>query len=553
MRILLIQPPIRDFYHTAIRTQPIGLAYLASSLQLSGYEVEILDCQTGKKKQIPIPPELSYLQDFYPFNDQSPFKLYTGYFHFGMDWDEIRQKIIDSKADIFGISSSFTPYHQEALHVAQLIKEWDEGKITIMGGAHPSSDPEGVLKSPFVDYVIMGEGEMRFPLLIDAIARNRIGAIEEMDGIGYRANGEIKVSALKTFIQDLDSLPPPARELLGPDQYRIRGKQSTMIITSRGCPHGCAYCSSHLVMGSSFRKRSPEAVLEEMVDCYKRHGITAFDVEDDNFTFDQARTKRLMELIIDTFGEGFLKLYAMNGISFASLNSEILKLMKRAGFHSIGLSYVSTNISFKERMGRPSSAFDFDLLFREAEEIGFQVTAYAIFGIPGQTINEMADTLVYLTGKRVLIGPSIYYPVPGTPLFQKCKMDNILPSHVSQWRSSAIPIETDEFKRPDLVTLLRLARLINFIKGKMDSEELEEGVSWKGLRQIVKEKKYSSDSSAWMELVLHVLEERSFFSLRKNSDGEPSLVKEVTSPTVMEDFFNKAWEKPLLKSYPFST
>jgi radical SAM superfamily enzyme YgiQ (UPF0313 family) len=214
---------------------------------------------------------------------------------------------------------------------------------------------------------------------------------------------------------------------------------------------------------------------------------------------------------------------------------------------------VSTDISFKERMGRPSSAFDFDLLFREAEEIGFQVTAYAIFGIPGQTINEMADTLVYLTGKRVLIGPSIYYPVPGTPLFQKCKMDNILPSHVSQWRSSAIPIETDEFKRPDLVTLLRLARLINFIKGKMDSEELEEGVSWKGLRQIVKEKKYSSDSSAWMELVLHVLEERSFFSLRKNSDGEPSLVKEVTSPTVMEDFFNKAWEKPLLKSYPFST
>ncbi|MCX5886754.1 MAG: radical SAM protein, partial [Proteobacteria bacterium] len=330
-----------------------------------------------------------------------------------------------------------------------------------------------------------------------------------------------------------------------PDQYRIRRKRSTMIITSRGCPHGCAYCSSHLVMGSSFRKRSPEAVLEEMFDCYKRHGITAFDVEDDNFTFDQARTKRLMELIIDTFGEGFLKLYAMNGISFASLNSEILKLMKRAGFHSIGLSYVSTDISFKERMGRPSSTVDFDLLSREAEEIGFQVTAYAIFGIPGQTINEMVDTLVYLTGKRVLIGPSIYYPVPGTPLFEMCKTDNILPLHPSQWRSSALPIETAEFKRLDLVTLLRLARLINFIKGKMDRREVEEGISWKELRQIMQEKK---DSSAWMDLVLHVLEEKSFFSVRENFDGELSPVKEASSQAVMDKFFEKACGIPILKS-----
>ncbi|MCX5886438.1 MAG: cobalamin-dependent protein, partial [Proteobacteria bacterium] len=262
MKILLIQPPIRDFYRTAIRTQPIGLAYLASSLQSSGYEVEILDCQTGEKRRIPIPPELSYLQDFYPFNDQSPFKLYTGYYHFGLDWDEIRQRVMDSKADVLGISSSFTPYHEEALHVAQLIKEWDGRKITIMGGAHPSCDPEGVLKSPFVDYVIMGEGEIRLPALLKEIAKGRIEGIEKLDGVGYRTNGKIKVNKLRTFIQDLDSLPNPARELLGPDQYRIRRKRSTMIITSRGCPHGCAYCSSHLVMGSSFRKRSPEAVLE---------------------------------------------------------------------------------------------------------------------------------------------------------------------------------------------------------------------------------------------------------------------------------------------------
>jgi hypothetical protein len=89
MKILLIQPPVRNFYQTSIRTQPIRLAYLASSLQSHGHEVEILDCQTEKKKSIPIPSELSYLKDFYPFDDRSPFKLYTGYYRFGMGWGEM--------------------------------------------------------------------------------------------------------------------------------------------------------------------------------------------------------------------------------------------------------------------------------------------------------------------------------------------------------------------------------------------------------------------------------------------------------------------------------
>ena len=140
MKILLIQPPIQDFYQTSIRTQPIGLAYLAASLKNNGHEAEILDCQTEKKKSISIPSELSYLRDFYPFNDRSPFKLYSGYYHFGMDYQEIKEKIKDSKADILGISSCFTPYHGEALEIARIIKQWDRNKIVVMGGAHVSCD-----------------------------------------------------------------------------------------------------------------------------------------------------------------------------------------------------------------------------------------------------------------------------------------------------------------------------------------------------------------------------------------------------------------------------
>jgi anaerobic magnesium-protoporphyrin IX monomethyl ester cyclase len=549
MKILLIQPPIQDFYKTSIRTQPIGLAYLAASLGAHGHEVEILDCQTEKKKSIPIPSELSYLRDCYPFNDHSPFKLYTGYYHFGMGWKEIEQKIKDSNADVFGISSSFTPYHGEALEIARIIKEWDRRKIVVLGGAHVSCDPEGVLQSPAVDYALMGEGEKRFPLLLEQIEKQGRGSIKDIDGIGYRKDGEIQINPLQSFIQDLDSLPPPARELLNPDRYRMRKKRSAMIITSRGCPHGCAYCSTHLVMGTSFRTRTPEAILKEMVECRKGYGIQTFDIEDDNFTFDQERAKKLMSLIIKNFGEGRLELSAMNGVSFASLDEELLKLMKRAGFRTINLSFVSTSPLTKEKMGRPKPTTEFDNILKKAEQIGLQVIAYAIFGMPGQTIEEMLDTLIYLMGMKVLIGPSIYYPTPGTPLFERCKKEGILPSHLSQWRSSAFPLETKEFNRLDLLTLFRLARAINFIKGKMDEKELEEGMTWKELLQVLNERrKVKDNATTWIDLLLLLFDERSFYSLRKDDGGKILVVNEKSSNKVLDYFFDKAWGSPILKS-----
>ena len=553
MKVLLIQPPIRDFYQTSIRTQPIGLAYLAASLKTHGHEVEILDCQTEKKKSIPIPSELSYLKDFYPFDDRSPFKLYTGYYHFGMGWDEIGQKIRDSKADVFGISSSFTPYHGEALEIAQIIKEWDRKKIVVMGGAHVSCDPEDALQSPFVDYAVTGEGEVRFPLLLEQIGKEGKGGIKDIDGIGFWIDGKIQIKPLQSFIQDLDSLPHPARELLDLDRYRMRKKRSTMIITSRGCPHGCTYCSAHLVMGTTFRTRTPEAIIKEMMECQKQYGIQVFDIEDDNFTFDQERAKRLMSLIIKNFGEDRLELSAMNGVSFASLDEELLKLMKRAGFRTINLSFVSTSPLTKEKMGRPKPTTEFDKILEKAEQAGLNVIAYAILGIPGQTIEEMLDTLIYLMGMKVLIGPSIYYPTPGTPLFERCKKESILPSHLSQWRSSAFPLETEGFNRLDLLTLFRLARVINFIKGKMDEKELDEGITWRELDRVLKEKrkfkdKVKDNATSWVNLVLMLFNERSFFSLKKDSGDKKTVSREKSSKKVLDYFFDKAWENPILKS-----
>jgi radical SAM superfamily enzyme YgiQ (UPF0313 family) len=224
-------------------------------------------------------------------------------------------------------------------------------------------------------------------------------------------------------------------------------------------------------------------------------------------------------------------------------------------------------------MKRPNTTMtDFDEIVEDARRVGLHVIAYGILGMPGQTIQEMVDTLIYLMGKRVLIGPSVYYPTPGTPLFQRCKEEGILPSLPSQWRSSAIPIETKDFDRLDIITLFRLARVINFIKGKMDKKELDEGMTWKELYQILKgkvkakvevkdkhevtaeveKKSYGlcdeDDAISWIDLLLLLIREKSFFSLRKDSKGSASILREPSSKKVLEYFFEKAWEKPILKN-----
>ncbi|MCX8117396.1 MAG: B12-binding domain-containing radical SAM protein [Desulfobacterota bacterium] len=549
MKILLIQPPVRDFYHTPIRTQPIGLAYLAASLRASGYEVEILDCQTGAKKPIPIPSELSYLKEFYPFEDRSPFKLYQGFYHFGMGWEEIRKRIEASNPDLVGISSSFTPYHGEALRVSHIVKSWDPRKIVVMGGAHVCCDPEGVLKNPSVDFVILGEGEERFPALVEEIRRGRSKERIEIDGVGYRVDGSTRIHPIQAFLRDLDALPLPERSLLDIERYRIRGKRSTMLITSRGCPHGCSYCSAHLVMGRLFRARSPQNILQEMILCHTQYGIEAFDFEDDNFTFDLGRAKGLMRRIIEHFGESRLDLSAMNGLSFASLDGELLSLMRRAGFRTLNLSYVSTNPLTKERLMRPSPSLDFEAILKEVERVGLNVIAYAILGIPGQTLEEMTHTLVYLMGRRVLIGPSLYYPVPGTPLFERHGKESFLPTGLNRCRSSALPIETDSFSRLDLATLLRLARLINFLKGQMDRREMAEGMTWRELAERWGRRASGTGRNpTWEDLLSRFFEEKSFYSLVRMDGNRLFLRKEATSQRVMDLFFEEAWERPIFRS-----
>ncbi len=186
-----------------------------------------------------------------------------------------------------------------------------------------------------------------------------------------------------------------------------------MLLTSRGCPQRCSYCSVHQVMGSRLRCRSAEHVIAEMRDCHDRFGITAFDFEDDNFTFDRERALRLLNGIIEEFSERRLRLFAMNGLSLISLDPEVLQAMKAAGFERLDLSLGSSSHEAEPPHGPPLADTDrAEAALEAAARLGLPVTTYIILGMPDHRLEDMIDSIIYLVEQPSMLGPSIFYPAP---------------------------------------------------------------------------------------------------------------------------------------------
>jgi anaerobic magnesium-protoporphyrin IX monomethyl ester cyclase len=464
MKILLIQPPVRDFYQTPIRTQPIGLSSLAAALVEKNHEVEILDCQVrGRRKKIFLPEKFSYIKEFFPEGDLSPFRLYSSFYHFGLSFDEILLHVKKTAPDLVGISCQFTPYVPESFSTAEVVKMVNPDIPVIFGGAHASVLPRSVLKSEYVDYIVIGEGERTFTDLVEAISEEK--SVSELEGVGYREGAGIRVNPSRTYISDIDRLSFPARNLLDTEVYKIGQRKCTMLLTSRGCPQGCSYCSVATTMGTRFRTRSPQNVIAEMKSCVKDYDITAFDIEDDNFTLDLSRAEKILDLIIDEFGEQTIDLYAMNGLSIFSLTEDLLCKMKRAGFKHLDLALGSSSKDLNREMNRPADLSIAEAVLKQAARLGFSVNTYIILGIPGHRLEDMVSSILYLAEKDTFIGPSIFYPSPGTEVYQEMEKNGyVFSADFSMLRSSLFPVETEGFLRLDLVTLLRLARWVNFIK-----------------------------------------------------------------------------------------
>ncbi|PIU57915.1 MAG: hypothetical protein COS89_03095 [Deltaproteobacteria bacterium CG07_land_8_20_14_0_80_38_7] len=445
MNILLIQPPIQDFYRTQFREYPLGLLYLAAALDKAGQTTKILDARKCKKpKKIPIPKQLEHLSNFY-HTDSSLFKAY---YHFGMSDEEIRKLVKEYAPDILLINAMFTPYVNETLNTARVIKQALPHVRIFMGGHHATADPNSLLVDDTIDCVIRGEGEVSLSQILENQKLPRI----------YPEDKPLR-------IDDLDSIHPPAREKFNSNDYQLGRKPYTMILTSRGCPHQCSFCSAHTLSGHSYRTHSVDYVLDEIDGCVKHHGIQIIDLQDDNLLYDPDRIKILFEKIILKYDNQCPEFMASNGLNVAHLDLELLKLMKQVGFLKLDLAIATGACASRKKLNRPETLSHYEMILEQTVQLGVAVTTYIILGIPTQPLTEMKETIKYLKTKPTLISPSIFYNVPGMPIFDKIQPYEHLHEHLAR-RSSAINCFGDDFRREDIVELLMDIRTHNQSKIK---------------------------------------------------------------------------------------
>jgi radical SAM superfamily enzyme YgiQ (UPF0313 family) len=423
---------------------------------LTDVDVIIKDYHGGcGRHTVAIPKELRYLTDYYPVADKSPFSAFHQYYHFGKSFDEIEAEIADIRPDVVGISSLFTPYYREVLEVAARVKK---DVPVVVGGSHASAVPESLLSSVNIDYVIRGEGEKALVEFLRFLQGHR--QLEDVANLAYKKNGEFHFNPIG------DNYPP--EELPFPDfsdsssaTYTLAGKPMTFMITSRSCPHKCSFCSVHTTFGHNYRRRSLENVLEE-IELRYQSGYRVIDFEDDNLTYYKSTFKDLCRRLIDRFPNREMEFVAMNGISYLSVDDELLELMFQAGFSHLNLALVSSDTTVRETTKRPHTLEFYLRVVRKAHELGFKIVSYQILGLPNESLDSMIQTLAFNARLPVLLGASPFYRTPASPIARGLDLTE---ADYVKARLTAMAVETDEFRREDIYTLFITTRIINFLKG----------------------------------------------------------------------------------------
>ncbi|WP_027359321.1 B12-binding domain-containing radical SAM protein [Desulforegula conservatrix] len=468
-KIILVQPPIRDFYFTSKRSIPYGLLSIAASLRKSGFDVSLIDgLATSRSRKISVPEEMNYLAEFYGREDISPLALFNGYKHFGYGFENIAKRAAETGAFLVGISSLFTAYSEVALQTAKSIKSVMPDAYIVMGGHHATAIPEHLLENSYVDFVITGEGEHALPMLSNALLSG--SPLTDIPGLVYKDDNKRIIKNERAIVHDLSEIPIPALDLMDHGFYSRKDGGSAVITSSRGCPLKCSYCC----VGSAnirWRKRNPEQIIEEIKTAVEIYGARFIDFEDENLSLDKVWFNEILDAVIDEFPG--LELRAMNGLFPPSLYPELMMKMRMAGFRTLNLSVGSTSREQLEKFGRPDIMDCLDEVLENAGKAGLECVCYVIAGGPGQSLESSVDDLVYFSSRNALVGVSVYYPAPGSRDYALLSGSGQLPGSFSLMRSSAMPLSKPE-DRIKTATVMRLGRILNFMKSldKMSIQSL---------------------------------------------------------------------------------
>lgn len=329
----------------------------------------------------------------------------------GVPWKRVRELIRELQPELFGISQ-FTHNREESLRLAQLAKELVPGCRVVLGGPHATHAFALTLaEHPYCDAVVLGEGEATLAELVETLGAG--GDPAQVPGLALRSLGKVVKTPPRPPIADLDLLPLPGRHLAGAVNVDPR-RQLEFIITSRGCPSACLFCSSPLFWGKGLRLRSPRAIIEELRFIRERYGLIYFSFRDDTFTADRERVLELCRLI----REERLGIIWNCQSRVNAVDEEMLIAMKRAGCECIQFGVESGAETMLKALGKRITTEEVERAAAAVRRVGINLSVYLITGIPGEGERELTETLRLVQRIRPQDGqvsPLVYYP--GTRLF----------------------------------------------------------------------------------------------------------------------------------------
>ncbi|MFA6292157.1 MAG: radical SAM protein, partial [Victivallales bacterium] len=328
------------------------------------------------------------------------------------------------KPDLVGITAT-TPVFYSALRIAETVKK-NSSAYTVIGGIHATLMPGECVENAFIDFAIVGEGEKTIIELIKAIQDK--GEFSNIRGLVYKKGKEVIQNEAREPIQDLDAIPFPARHLFKNQKYTYPDAlryPASPIITSRGCPGNCTFCTAKFLHGKKFRCRSAENVLDEIETLIKNYGVREIHIWDDNFITNRNR--------VFAFRDGIIKrdirvLFSFpNGIRADFINRDILKALKDFGTYSIAIGVESGNQEILDMTQKGIKLEQIENAFRLAKEMKLETWGFFLLGLPGEDKNTMNETIEF----AIKLDPDIakfhvLKPFPKSAVYEQLKAQGLI-------------------------------------------------------------------------------------------------------------------------------
>ena len=371
---------------------------------------------------------------------------------------EMMKEVNDYRPDIVGISCCFTIGINTALKIAKESKK--QGYKIILGGWHPSFDYSEVLKYPFVDVIVRGEGEITFRELI----KNR--NLEEIKGISYKNKGDIINNVDRPLIKNLNKLPLPARKLRSKKSYfQIFQMPIDVIETSRGCPFKCTFCNIHLFYRGTYRTKSTERVIQELkIISSQRRGQNVF-FTDDNFTANMKRVEKICDLIIE---EGIkLDFICQSRIDVIKNNPHIIKKMSKAGFWLFFLGIESFNQKSLNNLQKKINFRDIVEAIKILQDNNIITIGSLLIGSRFDEEEKDTDIMIKIVRKLGIDFPlySVMTPLPGTKFrAELIEKDYLLSYNWSDYNFTTAVNRLDKLSKEKLEQLLSKAYYYGYFK-----------------------------------------------------------------------------------------